>query len=200
MLHATTKLYTHTVAQEKPSKPTHEQSASESGWLKWRNSALEMYGINYRFSSIVLDERNVQPEDTEDMLAHAYSGYEGRGSLCAGDRAPDAPRLTTSKSETTLYKLLKPDAHTILVFGGAGISQLSAVGSTNFQVFVVRSPGEDTSLNGFEVLVDGDGWAHRAYMAGPNDRLFVVIRPDTYIGALFTEGKSLTRYLAKLGT
>ncbi|KAG9225812.1 hypothetical protein CCMSSC00406_0007822 [Pleurotus cornucopiae] len=199
MLHATTKLYTHTVVQEKPSEPTQAQNASESGWFKWRNSALEMYGINYRFSSIVLDERSIRPKDTEDMLAHAYSGYEGRGSLCAGDRAPDAPRLTTSNSETTLYKLLKPDAHTILVFGGAGISQLSAVGSTNFQAFVVRSPGEDTSSNGFEELVDGDGWAHRAYMAKPDDRLFVVIRPDTYIGALFTEGKGLTRYLAKLG-
>ncbi|KAF9494102.1 FAD/NAD(P)-binding domain-containing protein, partial [Pleurotus eryngii] len=187
MLRATTKLYTHT-------------SASESGWLKWCHSALEMYGINYRFSSIVLDERDIRPKDTEDMLAHAYSGYEGRGSLCAGDRAPDAPRLTTNNGETTLYKLLKPDAHTILVFGDADISQLSAVGSTNSRVFVVRSPGEDASLNEFEELVDGDDWAHRAYLAKPNDRLVVVIRPDTYIGALFTEGKGVTGYLARLGS
>ncbi|KAF4604306.1 hypothetical protein EYR40_001487 [Pleurotus pulmonarius] len=198
MLHATTKLYTHTVAQEKPSENTPPQSASESGWLKWRNSALEMYGINYRFSSIVLDERDTRPKDTEDMLAHAYSGYEGRGSLCAGDRAPDAPGLTTSKGETTLYNLLKPDVHTILVFGDADISpQLPAVVSSNFQVFEVRCTGEDISLNGFMALVDGDGWAHRAYMVKPGDRLVVVIRPDTYIGAL-VEGKGLTRYLAQL--
>ncbi|KAJ8518630.1 hypothetical protein ONZ45_g4322 [Pleurotus djamor] len=121
MLHATTQLYTHTVAQAKPVEVESAQDLADhenkSGWFKWRNSALEMYGINYRFSSIVLDERDPRPRNSEDLIAHAYSGYEGRGSLCAGDRAPDVPGLRVEgDQEMTLLKLLKPSLHTIIVF------------------------------------------------------------------------------------
>ncbi|KAK0196703.1 FAD-binding monooxygenase [Armillaria mellea] len=64
MLHATIQLYTHTVAKEKPTKDTKEDEKA-SGWFRWRNTALEMYGINYRYSSIVLEERDTEPQDAE---------------------------------------------------------------------------------------------------------------------------------------
>jgi hypothetical protein len=95
MLHATTQLYTHTVKKEKPiDKPAEAEDEKASGWFRWRNSALELYGVNYRFSTIVVEERDTQALDPEDVIARAYSGYEGLGSLRAGDRAPEVVKLS----------------------------------------------------------------------------------------------------------
>ncbi|KAJ7905507.1 hypothetical protein B0H14DRAFT_3420674 [Mycena olivaceomarginata] len=45
-----------------------------SGWLRWRNNALRLYGVNYRSSEIAVEERDTQPLDPEDVIARAYSG------------------------------------------------------------------------------------------------------------------------------
>ncbi|PBK78586.1 hypothetical protein ARMSODRAFT_1011146 [Armillaria solidipes] len=154
MLHATTQLYTHTVAKEKPvdapEKDTKEDEKA-SGWFRWRNTALEMYGINYRYSQIILEERDTKPQDPEDILAHAYSGYEGRGSLRAGDRAPEAPGLVGKEGETTLLKLFKPSVHTVLVFA----SERDVL----VEEAVKALPPQDPNLRHFEELVDL--WSHR---------------------------------------
>ncbi|KAI0314589.1 FAD binding domain-containing protein [Amylostereum chailletii] len=103
MLHATTQLYTHTVAKEKPldtSTGTPDDDKA-SGWFRWRNGALHMYGINYRFSDIVLEERDATPQDDEDTRARAYQGYEGARTLRAGDRAPEAPGLVSADRKET---------------------------------------------------------------------------------------------------
>lgn len=120
MLQATSALYTYTVAKEKSTLKEEAKDDAEgekkSGWFRWRNSALEIYGINYRYSDIVLEERDITPQDPEDTLAHAYQGYEGFGILRAGDRAPEAPGLVHEGYTTSLFSLLNPSTHTVLVF------------------------------------------------------------------------------------
>ncbi|KAJ8518264.1 hypothetical protein ONZ45_g4623 [Pleurotus djamor] len=208
MLHATAKLYTHTVAQEKTTdQPSEVESQNDdnkkTGWLRWRNSALEMYGVNYRFSSIVVEQRDEAPKDAEDVLAHAYSGYEGRGSLCAGDRTPEAPGLLRHGAETSLLKLLTPKAHTILVFSNDGASDLgvsaalSKVPSSVVQTFVVVNPGTTKAAN-LESLVDRDGQARRSFMIGDDDALIVIIRPDSFIGAIAKSAEGAQRYFSKV--
>jgi hypothetical protein len=54
-----------------------------------RSTDLNMLGINYRGSPIVLDERTAD----DGSVYNAYGNTEGELNLCAGDRAPDAPGL-----------------------------------------------------------------------------------------------------------
>ncbi|PBK78579.1 hypothetical protein ARMSODRAFT_947517 [Armillaria solidipes] len=193
MLHATTQLYTHTVAKEKPTKDAKEDEKA-SGWFRWRNTALEMYGINYRYSSIVLEERDTEPQDAEDVLAYAYSGYEGRGSLRAGDRAPDAPL-----GGTTLFSLFKSTVHTVLVFSKwsadleAGLKTLP---SAAVQTFVIVDANE--RLEGVSMLVDSEGHARKAYMVEEDSPAIVIVRPDSFIGAIVTAVEGVERYFSKI--
>lgn len=195
MLHATTRLYTHTVAKQKPvAEEKDSEDEKASGWFRWRNPALEMYGINYRYSSIVLEGRDADPQDAEDILAHAYSGYEGRGSLRAGDRAPEAPL-----GGTTLFSLFKPTVHSVLVFS-KWTADIEAVLKTlppaAVQTFVISNANEQ--LEGVSVLVDSDEHARKAYMVEGDVLVIVVIRPDSFIGAVVTDAEGIGKYFSKI--
>jgi hypothetical protein len=202
MLHATSQLYTHTVAQG--TSPTDlgndatEEEKGKSGWFKWRNSALELYGVNYRYSSVITETRHpASLHHRDDLLAHAYSGYEGRGSLVAGDRAPEAPGLTSLQGETTVFHLLKPSLHTIFVFGSHSAELEGGLRSAYdgiAQVFFVdRRTMSSLQPGANSVLVDVDGHAHDSYMI-KGDSTFVVIRPDTFIGAIVDHPDDVRSY------
>lgn len=194
MLHATTQLYTHTVAKEKLATKDTKEDEKASGWFRWRNTALEMYGINYRYSSIVLEERDTELQDAEDVLAHAYSGYEGRGSLRAGDRAPDTPL-----GETPLFSLFKSTVHTVLVFSKwsadleASLKTLPSAAVQRFVITDANKPLEDVSL-----LVDSEGHARKAYMVEEGSPAIVFVRPDSFIGAIVTDAEGVQGYFSKI--
>lgn len=214
MLHATTALYTHSVAKEKPiDEPENkEDKDAESGWFRWRNSALEMYGINYRFSNIVIEERDTTLLDPEDVRARAYSGYEGRGTLRAGDRAPEAPGLIHVENgiETSLFSLFKPSIHTAIIFAAEGrvdvlneaVNVLSRYPEGIVQVVVIRSKDDCTTVNDGRLgektmLTDGAGHAHNAYMI-KDDIVIAIVRPDTFIGAIVKDGVGVGRYFGNI--
>lgn len=211
MLHATTALYTHTVIKEKPvDASTKEKSEDEkaSGWYRWRNMALEMYNINYRYSDIVLEERDTNPQDWEQAIAHAYLGYEGLGVLRAGDRAPEAPGLIGADGQgTSLFALFKPTIHTMLVFTIEGQEQLTA----DITASVARYPkeavqtllilGEGSESGAFPSqteLVDQDGHAHNAYFVEKGKVNIVVVRPDGFIGAIVMDASGVQRYFMNI--
>lgn len=214
MLHATTALYTHTVKepakeQVDTSEPPAKENEKETGWFRWRNSALQMYGINYRWSDIVLEERDKSHFDAEDAKAYAFQGYEGLGSLRAGDRAPEAPGLTLASglgTTTSLYSLFSPYLHTILIFAPpdafddveAAVDAVSVYPSAAVQSFVITHEAAPRALPKTTVLVDREDRAARAYMIGKQNVTFVVVRPDTFIGAIVTDKSGVDRYFSKI--
>lgn len=211
MLAATNQLYTHMVSRLKPkdlSSQTGQTSDTEddkSGWFKWRNDALEQYGVNYRYSSIVLEERHKVPWDKDDALAHAFAGYEGQKTLCAGDRAPDAPGLCLNGKETSVHALLSPSKHTLLVFLSASQELRALRLSQEFgkysgdvvQTFVVAGKGT-IKLSGEQVLVDEQGHAHHSYLVPEWTSSVIVIRPDGFIGAIVEGAEGVDRYFANV--
>ncbi len=108
-------------------------------------SSLFPAGINYRWSSMLLDERRKDTREAAPEDEEYYHDYEFDGSdvdeevldaydlqedamLRAGDRAPDAPCLTDMRdtrrtAPTTktwhLFDVLGPTHHTVLVFAEA---------------------------------------------------------------------------------
>lgn len=74
------------------------------------------------FSNIVLEERSAIVQDKEVVLVHASAGYEGRGTLCAGDCALEASRLVRGDGEETLLlKMFSPALHIVLEFENIGV-------------------------------------------------------------------------------
>jgi len=200
MLQATSVLYTHIVTPE-------EKAENETGWFRWRNLALLMYGINYRYSDIILEERDTIPQDKEEALAHAYSGYEGLGVLRAGDRAPEAPGLihTQHRLKTSLFEQYKLVLHTVLVFTAEGkeqfvtdvIALVKGYPKDAVQIIVISSE-QSGDFTGTNVLIDGDGHAHNAYLAQNDTVNIVVVRPDGFIGAIVMDAVGVQRYFSKI--
>ncbi|EED81392.1 predicted protein [Postia placenta Mad-698-R] len=69
--------------------------------LRTRDDHVKQFGVNYRWSSIVLDERTPVDEG-EDIRANAYGSQKG-DVLRAGDRAPDALDLSTARGRPILF-------------------------------------------------------------------------------------------------
>jgi len=196
-VHSSTALYTHVVREVKDEATNKTEDENASGWFRWRNTALEMYGVNYRYSPIVLEERDTAPQDHNDMMARAYQGYEGMGTLRAGDRAPEAPGLVQGGTDTSLFTLFQPSMHTVLIFphnDHASLDHLFAVTSAcpkgTVQTFVIYKAS--ASVQGASSLVDREGRAYSSYLIAGGT--IVVVRPDGFIGAIVLDDKGLTRY------
>ena len=213
MLAATSQLYTHMVSRLKPKEnieTTKEAAATaddeyKSGWFRWRNDALELYGVNYRFSSIVLEERDKTPLDMDDALAHAYAGYEALPAIRAGDRAPDAPGMLLNGQETSFFKIFSVTRHTILVFTATshtGEAEEDAIALAReyekvAQTYLI-SPRKLLSQVVVPTLYDGDGYAHENYFVGENSGDVIIVRPDGFIGAIVQDSEGARRYFSKI--
>ncbi|KAL1747961.1 FAD binding domain-containing protein [Schizophyllum fasciatum] len=133
MLNQTTSLLNQTFRSRRP---------ESAAWIK--GGSLLQLGVNYRWSSIVLDEQQRDydledineldefddEEDAEEQLAEQRRqavdsyGVGSDGQLWAGDRAPDAPDLSDTQSSDehgplvshTLFDLFSAAHHTALIF------------------------------------------------------------------------------------
>ncbi|KAK0466821.1 uncharacterized protein EV420DRAFT_1635862 [Desarmillaria tabescens] len=167
-------------------------ASSYDGWQ--RGPELYQFGVNYRGSPIVVDEAGT-PESVDP-----YRSGEG-GELRAGDRAPDAPGLVSSKGEKTrLFDTFRTSYHTVLIFAGTELEAKEILdllkaypaGTVKSVVILPQSNGPvvDGSSVDF-VLTDGEGYARKNY----NDRNGVVmVRPDGMIGALVGGVDGLKQY------
>lgn len=172
-----------------------------------RGKEMLMLFINYRWSSILLDQRDPQftmEHPREELVAHSYGGWEG--IVHAGDRAPDASGLLdTNGVQKTLFDLFHPAKHTILVFGSPFLRE-NASSSSGWPVETVQTvlitKGDDngsTSLVDVDhTVVDNDGHAHRTYLDGTTSGKVVIVRPDGIIGAIISDGSGCKHYFAKI--
>ena len=171
------------------------------------NQKLTMLGVNYRWSSIVIDEvTKTEPVDAYIVLDESI--------LVAGDRAPDAPGLKVVKAgsqvaETRFFDVFKATHHTVLVFGPeVGSAQdimgvLSSFPRDIFQIVVVLpqdavATEASTVTARAAVVVDGSGHAYRAYLTEKGEKKVVVVRPDGVAGAIVRSAEGVKAYLAKI--
>ncbi|PCH36612.1 monooxygenase [Wolfiporia cocos MD-104 SS10] len=181
----------------------------ETAWR--RGGPLKQLGVNYRWSSIVLDERTpVGSEDKESLICNAYGGGDG---ICAGDRAPDAPGLVSVKAKietlvldgetTSLFRIFSPSTHTVIIFApniDAAASITEAMKPYPQQVLrsVLILPagqtGENTGAMADIVLSDRDGHAYEGYAISGDGITVVIVRPDGVIGGVVFGREGVQRY------
>ncbi|PCH36619.1 monooxygenase [Wolfiporia cocos MD-104 SS10] len=181
----------------------------EAAWQ--RGGPLKQLGVNYRWSSIVLDERTpVGSEDKEHLICNAYGGGDG---ICAGDRAPDVPGLVSVKTKietlvldgqtTSLFRIFSPSAHTVIIFApniDAAAPIIEAVKPYPQQVLrsVLILPagqtGENTGAVADIVLSDRDGHAYGGYAIARDGITVVIVRPDGVIGGIVFGREGVRRY------
>ncbi|KAL1762215.1 FAD binding domain-containing protein [Schizophyllum commune] len=163
-----------------------------------RDSELYMFGVNYRGSSIVLDERS--PE--QDAIPSAYGS--GEGGLRAGDRAPSAPvRCAALPEVQKLFDVFSCERHTSLVFADdqqavQGVAEATkGLPGCVVETFVVASQGSKLAVPDVKVLEDFEGHAHSAYEVSQKPTI-VVVRPDGAIGAIVLEAAGIGRYFGRI--
>ncbi|OBZ66867.1 Pentachlorophenol 4-monooxygenase [Grifola frondosa] len=181
----------------------------ESAWD--RSGSLNQLGVNYRCSSIVLDERAMVSPDERKKPSDVY-GVAGSSEVRAGDRAPDAPGLEIVHSAdnakpavecTSLFRIFGVSYHTVLLFTAdvdlvrAAIDALSGypAGATRGVVILPSGTTRFKATNGAEyVLVDQEGHAHTGYVVPVETSNIVIVRPDGVIGGIVLGVEGLRRY------
>ncbi|KAF9259568.1 hypothetical protein L218DRAFT_908049 [Marasmius fiardii PR-910] len=187
-------------------KRTGEAHQPPSGWH--RSFETRMFGVNYRGSRIVLDERYADSSVSKEQADPYRSAHDA--VLEAGDRAPEAPGLVdASKTTTSLYEIFKPTSHTVLVFDGHTedptrvLEVLRRYPEGTVQT-VVLYPKSTCPLPGAKeadrVVEDGEGYAYKHYKIEDDAEKIkiVVVRPDAYVGALVGGVEGLQKYFAEI--
>ncbi|KAJ7146800.1 hypothetical protein C8R44DRAFT_827295 [Mycena epipterygia] len=190
VLLATSALYTHTVEKFPPPKAeTKDEDENASG------------------CPIILGDYSAA-ETVEEMCARAYEGYEGSGTLRAGDRAPEAPGLVREVGvlAKSLFELFYPAMHTILVFVSnipafsalEGITTATAAyPEGTVQTFFVYKDEITSASGGRSGFVDMEGHAFATYLVEGECRV-VVVRPDGFIGAIGGSADGMERYFSRI--
>ena len=199
MLNLTTKIL----------EATMDKPSNETGWKRTGN--LNQLGVNYRWSSIVVDQSTDSDTMPGGREAHSAYDVETGGLLRAGDRAPDAPGLVKvnfenqiSGESTRLFKLLSPAHHTVLIFAGAAAPDVHATlqaaiakfSHEHVRAMVLLRSGTPNIIPdvGCDVFEDRDGHAYDAYKGAEGANGIVIIRPDGVTGAIVKDVDRVERY------
>ncbi|KAH9910479.1 monooxygenase [Fomitopsis serialis] len=169
-----------------------------------RDRQLKQLGVNYRWSSIVVDGR--APEKPKEP-ANVYGGETG-GDLRAGDRAPDAPGLVSmsgDKQESlSLFRIFRPVYHTVLLFTSDSSAMQPVLeelrrypaGSLKTVMAYPRDTAQASPEASADItVVDKEGHAFSAYGVSPDRPTIVAIRPDGVVGAIVFGVDGLKAYL-----
>ena len=188
-------------------KATMDKPGDEARWKRTGN--LNQLGVNYRWSSIVVDQSTDSSAGENAREAHSTYDAEADGLLRAGDRAPDAPGLVKinfdnhkSSESTRLFKLLGPTHHTVLIFADAADvhaslqAALARFSKEHVRAVVLIRAGtinmiQDVACDVFE---DHDGHAYDAYKGAEGANGIIIIRPDGVIGAIVNDVDWVDRY------
>ncbi|TFY80323.1 hypothetical protein EWM64_g3689 [Hericium alpestre] len=175
---------------------------------------LKQLGVNYRWSSIVIDDQqqDFRPNGHTGVAepASAYIVEEG-GRLHGGDRAHDATGLIDIKTKdiTRLFNVFGTDHHTILLFCDSAVMTpyssilqlLQRYRKGLIQSAVIcKDPSTVTALVGSAdfVLHDRDGHAYAAYDPNLTSCSVAIVRPDGVVGALVRGLDGVERYFSRI--
>ncbi|KAH8836116.1 FAD binding domain-containing protein [Flagelloscypha sp. PMI_526] len=171
--------------------------------IAWRRDGeLTMLGINYRGSNIIVD--TVHPADVQA----AVNPYRGGESLCAGDRAPQAPGVVDRNGGgTSLFDIFEYGQHTLLIFSDSITDEVTSLvswastrGTVKAVIILPKDSAAFEDVDGALVLQDSDGHASRAYFGGEGveGMTVVAVRPDMYIGAMVKKVDEVKDYFGKI--
>ncbi|KAJ6471348.1 FAD binding domain-containing protein [Mycena sanguinolenta] len=165
-----------------------------------RSSKVLQLGINYRWSPIVVDER-----DTGDTSIQGNPYGAAGDKIRAGDRAPFFGDIH-GEDHMDLFALLRnAPSHVVLFFPASTLDSLGdlqdLVDAELVHIVVVSHSSVSASANikGIKYLVDAQGIAAGAYDVMGGKDVYVVIRPDGIIGTYAFSPKSVHQYFAVLG-
>jgi hypothetical protein len=190
---------------------TRDGAREEAGWRRTGN--LNQLGVNYRWSSIVVDQSTDSGTGPGAREAHSAYDVEAGGPLRAGDRAPDAPGLVKvefdnqkSSESTRLFTLLNPTYHTVLIFAEVADvhATLQAVIAKFHKglvrVVVLLRAGTTNMIQDVacDVFEDRDGHAYDAYKGAEGANGIVIIRPDGVTGAIVRDVDWVERYFKSI--
>ena len=178
---------------------------NEAGFRRTGN--LNQLGVNYRWSSIVVDQSTDSDAGPGTREARSAYAVEASELLRAGDRAPDAPGLVNKvnnqkpSESTRLFKLLSPTYHTVLIFAEAANVHATLQAIARFPKDIVRAVvllrvGTTNTIQDVacDVFEDCDGHAYDAYKGAEGPNGIVVIRPDGVTGAIVKDVDWVERY------
>ena len=188
-----------------------------------RSTAFRQLGVNYQWSEIVLDDR-LEAKSAGSKIYRPYGGNDEE-AIKAGDRAPDAPDLVPPKGgePTTLFDLLTPTMHTVLVFEYPtnppsltstknifhALHKYNRDDQRLIQSYLVLSKDSLITRLGDlagvvdQIFIDSEGHAQRAYDVDATQSrealpMVVIIRPDTYVGAFVHDAEGVEKYFSKI--
>jgi hypothetical protein len=200
MLEKTTKLLNKTVSV----------TTDDSAWH--RGGELRQLGINYRWSSIVVDEKKPVAEGEEEPVDPYRSGEIG--VVRGGNRAPDAPSLLPihGPGVVRLFQVFHVKYHTALIFvtntdnASPVLKSLQAYPKGLIRAALIIPAGPVSwvpppapQATPDYVLADLDGYATKAYDIAftdlPADGFkVVVVRPDGVVGAIVSGIDNVKKY------
>ncbi|KAJ7580145.1 FAD binding domain-containing protein [Mycena floridula] len=171
-----------------------KMSTMKDGSSFSRDKELKQLGVNYRGSSILVDEFA-----SADNVFDPYGILMVEGEpLRAGDRAPDAPGLLNiaESKVTSLFETFGTSFHSILIFSDDIKVQedvCQVLQKYPAEIFRPVAVGKER-LGQTVTLRDTEGHAAKAY--NPEGRsMIVVVRPDGVVGALAGGVDGLLEYL-----
>lgn len=193
---------------------------SRSTWS--RGGDLNQLDVNYRHSSIVVEQRA-----TPGASGNENTGYhrDPSSGLRAGDRAPDATGIVALDSQQLtsdrIHKIFDITRHTVLFFhskpdsGSLGsylglIEGLRDHGKLLKKVLILPAgfnAVDDTVVGSIagralydDVVRDKEGHAYEGYgvVLGADDITVVVVRPDGVVGAITRDVAGVKAYFDKV--
>ncbi|KAF5336694.1 hypothetical protein D9758_015682 [Tetrapyrgos nigripes] len=186
MLQKTTELYHSGFLVHTTFNPNTDAKAI---WA--RGHELMQLGVNYRGSSLVVDQK---PE-------HALTEENSD------------PYREDDNERVRFFDIFVPSAHTVVIFAGAAsiTSALDAIlksvaaypkGPVQtvfiYPKSVSASQYSEAGAHSDYVLMDREGHAYRNYVASETDMTMVVVRPDGYVGAVLLQPEGLKAYFKKI--
>jgi len=150
------------------------QAVEQKSIVARRKANTTQLDVGYRHSTLARDDR------------------DGSAPLRAGDRAPDATGLTTTRGGRRWFDLTRGGHFTLLSFGAAPAFEMRPPGGLRMFHVVGQAAGPGD-------IVDAQGHLAGAYAA--TDRTLVLIRPDGYIAMISDAGEAaaISDHLAMFG-
>ncbi|KII88206.1 hypothetical protein PLICRDRAFT_29823 [Plicaturopsis crispa FD-325 SS-3] len=181
------------------------KSADTSGWH--RGKELTQLGVNYRWSSIVVDEALAASHGADRKVADAY-GTTKDGRIHAGDSARDAPGMLdlATGQTTSFFATFRANVHTVLIFtvSPEDANPIAAMlaghpPGTVQSVLVFPRGSSETAVQPAvdRVFVDRAGFAWAGYVQGEGT-FVVVVRPDGVLGAVAHGADGVAQYFKRI--